>query len=202
MRVTQVRDYSKRGDALPIPNLIEVQTAAYKRFLQSDVPAGKTQGRRSGSAAARSLPDRVVRREHEARVLALRPGKAALHAGRVPRAAADLRHAVPRARPPVAQGQAGHPRGGDLSRRNPDHDRRRRVHHQRCRARHRLAAPPLAGRGFCHRFAGRRPAAARPPRHPRARKLDRDQRHQEGRAGGAHRPVRQDPGDDVPPGHG
>ena len=36
MRATQVRDYSKRGDALPIPNLIDVQTAAYKRFLQND----------------------------------------------------------------------------------------------------------------------------------------------------------------------
>ncbi|QNN25260.1 DNA-directed RNA polymerase subunit beta [Planctomycetales bacterium ZRK34] len=34
MRVTKVRDYSKRGDALPIPNLIEVQAAAYERFLQ------------------------------------------------------------------------------------------------------------------------------------------------------------------------
>ncbi len=41
MRVTQVRDYSKRGDALPIPNLIDVQTAAYKRFLQNDVPVEK-----------------------------------------------------------------------------------------------------------------------------------------------------------------
>ena len=41
MRVSQVRDYSKRGDALPIPNLIDVQTAAYKRFLQADVPAEK-----------------------------------------------------------------------------------------------------------------------------------------------------------------
>ncbi len=37
MRITQVRNYSKRGDAAPIPNLIEVQTAAYKRFLQLDV---------------------------------------------------------------------------------------------------------------------------------------------------------------------
>ena len=36
MRVTKVRDFSKRGDALAIPDLIEVQTAAYKRFLQQD----------------------------------------------------------------------------------------------------------------------------------------------------------------------
>src|ERR1035437_10171122 len=41
MRVAQVRDYSKRGDALPIPNLIDVQVAAYKRFLQSEVAAEK-----------------------------------------------------------------------------------------------------------------------------------------------------------------
>ena len=34
MRVTKVRDFSKRGDALPIPNLVEVQSAAYERFLQ------------------------------------------------------------------------------------------------------------------------------------------------------------------------
>ncbi|MCL5769917.1 MAG: hypothetical protein M1588_01170, partial [Planctomycetes bacterium] len=36
MRITQVRDYSKRGDAIPIPNLMEMQTAAYERFLQAD----------------------------------------------------------------------------------------------------------------------------------------------------------------------
>ncbi len=41
MRITQVRDYSKRGDALEIPNLIQVQTAAYKRFLQSGVEPDK-----------------------------------------------------------------------------------------------------------------------------------------------------------------
>ena len=41
VRVTQVRDYSKRGDALPIPNLIEVQTAAYRRFLQADADPEK-----------------------------------------------------------------------------------------------------------------------------------------------------------------
>jgi DNA-directed RNA polymerase subunit beta len=41
MRITQVRNYSKRGDALPVPNLIEVQTAAYKRFHQADVEPEK-----------------------------------------------------------------------------------------------------------------------------------------------------------------
>jgi DNA-directed RNA polymerase subunit beta len=46
MRVTQVRDYSKRGDALPIPNLIEVQTAAYKRFLQNEPESFGKDGKR------------------------------------------------------------------------------------------------------------------------------------------------------------
>ncbi len=41
IRVSQVRDYSKRGDALPIPNLIAVQTTAYSRFLQADTEPEK-----------------------------------------------------------------------------------------------------------------------------------------------------------------
>ncbi|MCS7034291.1 MAG: DNA-directed RNA polymerase subunit beta, partial [Phycisphaerae bacterium] len=36
VQVHEVRDFSKRGDALPIPNLVEVQRAAYARFLQKD----------------------------------------------------------------------------------------------------------------------------------------------------------------------
>jgi len=36
MYTTSVRDYSKRGDALPIPNLVQVQQAAYERFIQHD----------------------------------------------------------------------------------------------------------------------------------------------------------------------
>ena len=34
MLLKTVRDYSKRGDALPIPNLIEVQQTAYERLIQ------------------------------------------------------------------------------------------------------------------------------------------------------------------------
>jgi DNA-directed RNA polymerase subunit beta len=36
-----VRDYSKRGDALSIPNLVDVQQAAYERFLQRNLPHDK-----------------------------------------------------------------------------------------------------------------------------------------------------------------
>jgi DNA-directed RNA polymerase subunit beta len=37
MKVHEVRDFSKRGDAMAIPNLIEVQREAYERFLQENV---------------------------------------------------------------------------------------------------------------------------------------------------------------------
>src|ERR1700742_3877297 len=37
MRVHEVRDFSKRGDALPTPNLVEVQSESYERFLQQEV---------------------------------------------------------------------------------------------------------------------------------------------------------------------
>jgi len=34
---TKVRDFSKRGDAIPVPTLTEVQANAYQRFLQPDL---------------------------------------------------------------------------------------------------------------------------------------------------------------------
>src|SRR5918993_2980737 len=44
--VREVRDFSKRGDALPIPNLIDIQIESYQRFLQKDteVPKRKEEG--------------------------------------------------------------------------------------------------------------------------------------------------------------
>jgi len=41
MRLQSVRDFSKRGDAIPIPDLVEVQRASYDRFLQLDQPFDK-----------------------------------------------------------------------------------------------------------------------------------------------------------------
>jgi DNA-directed RNA polymerase subunit beta len=41
LATTNVRNFGKLGDALPIPNLIEIQTASYKRFLQADKAAGE-----------------------------------------------------------------------------------------------------------------------------------------------------------------
>src|SRR5471030_56437 len=41
MRTPEVRDFSKRGDALPIPNLIDVQIESYQRFLQKETEPTK-----------------------------------------------------------------------------------------------------------------------------------------------------------------
>src|SRR4051794_41309112 len=41
MRVPEVRDFSKRGDALPTPNLVEVQIESYQKFFQKDVEVAK-----------------------------------------------------------------------------------------------------------------------------------------------------------------
>ena len=53
MRTHEVRDFSKRGDALPIPNLIHVQIAAYARFLEA---TARTQNR-----AVFEIPDILQR---------------------------------------------------------------------------------------------------------------------------------------------
>lgn len=36
-----VRNFSKVGDAMPVPDLIEIQTESYKRFLQEEVDSDK-----------------------------------------------------------------------------------------------------------------------------------------------------------------
>ena len=41
MLVREIRNFSKRGEALPIPNLIEVQLESYAKFLQQDVATSK-----------------------------------------------------------------------------------------------------------------------------------------------------------------
>jgi DNA-directed RNA polymerase subunit beta len=81
MRVTKVRNYSKRGDALPIPNLVEVQQAAYERFLQLE----KSFDERDENIGLESLlrevfPIEILRRDDEAGVPLLQARRAPLHA--------------------------------------------------------------------------------------------------------------------------
>ncbi|MCE9581845.1 MAG: DNA-directed RNA polymerase subunit beta [Planctomycetes bacterium] len=39
--VDEIRSFGKVGEAAPIPNLVEIQTKAYDRFLQADLPPSK-----------------------------------------------------------------------------------------------------------------------------------------------------------------
>ena len=81
MRVTQVRDYSKRGDALPIPNLIEVQTAAYKRFLQADVPPEKRKSEGLGSLETNLIVNEILEAAGVTNLIISPNGKRYFYAG-------------------------------------------------------------------------------------------------------------------------
>ena len=125
--------------------------------------------------------------------------------GRVPGAGDDLLGPPQGDLPPLRlrqgpgdgrQDDAGRQGRGGLLRRHPADDRARHVRHQRDRARHRVAAPPLAGR-LLHEGVG-----ARVPRqdHSVPRLLGGVRVRPEGRALRPHRPQAQVPGDDLPAG--
>ncbi|TWT40304.1 DNA-directed RNA polymerase subunit beta [Phycisphaerae bacterium RAS1] len=44
MQIRNVRDFSRHGDAIAVPDLICIQTDSYKRFLQQEVPIAKREG--------------------------------------------------------------------------------------------------------------------------------------------------------------
>ena len=41
LKVNEIRNFGKIGEAQPIPNLTQIQTESYKRFLQFDIDPGK-----------------------------------------------------------------------------------------------------------------------------------------------------------------
>ena len=45
MQIHSVRDFSRFGDAVPIPDLIKIQTESYARFLQEDREPSKRDAR-------------------------------------------------------------------------------------------------------------------------------------------------------------
>ena len=67
MRTHEVRDFSKRGDALPIPNLIEVQIESYQKFLQKDVAPEKRNDLGREILIASMTPSRRARKLDGAR---------------------------------------------------------------------------------------------------------------------------------------
>ena len=116
-------------------------------------------GRRPVRRARRALPAlRQAERGARRRLRHLRQHRrpeAEVRRRRMPGTRHDLRRAAQGHHPArgLEQGprdrRQDHPRhqgAGGLLRRHPADDRQRHVHHQRHRARHRVAAPPLAGR--------------------------------------------------------
>lgn len=55
MPAKNVRNFSKRGDAIPVPNLVEVQVAAYERFLQYELASDKRETRQGLEALLREV---------------------------------------------------------------------------------------------------------------------------------------------------
>ncbi len=164
-------------------------------------------GRRSVWRARSAVPAlRQAERRARRRVRHLRQhgrAEAQVRRRRVPGARHDLRRAA-QGHDPARRLEQGprdrrqdHPRhqgAGGLLRRHPADDRQRHVHHQRHRARHRVAAPPLAGR----LLPLRRQDALHRADHPVSRLVGGVRvRHQEP-ALRAHRPQAQVPGDGVP----
>ena len=175
----EIRRFGSQRAPHGIPDLTQIQTRGYDAFLQQEVPWQKRTGPGDRRGAAGNLPRRELRQDAAAGVSPLRTGQAALRAGRVPATAADLRPAL-QGLAPAHQGAAG--RGGSLPGRHPHHARRRRVHHQRGRTRGGQPVAPQPGRRFRHGNRGRRrPPLAQLPHHSRTRKLDRTERHPQGK---------------------
>ena len=90
MRVYEPRDFSKRGDALPIPNLIDVQIASYKRFLQKDVAPEQRKSEGLEALLREVFPIESYDGNLRLEYISYELSEAALHHRRMPGTAADL----------------------------------------------------------------------------------------------------------------
>ena len=156
--------------------------------------------RRPGSALPALRPPEHRRGRRLRHLRQHRRAEAEVRRRRVPGARHDLRRAAEGHHPPrrLEQGSGDrrqdHPRhqgAGGLLRRHPADDRERHVHHQRHRARHRVAAPPLAGRVL----PLRRQDAVRRADHPVPRLVGGVRVRREEPALRPHRPEAEVPGD-------
>ena len=62
------RNFGRIHDEFPVPDLTEIQTRSYERFLQADVPAEKRDRHRPRRRLPRDLPDRELRQDAHAGV--------------------------------------------------------------------------------------------------------------------------------------
>jgi DNA-directed RNA polymerase subunit beta len=201
MQTKEIRDFSKRGDALPIPNLIDVQIESYQRFLQKEVEPGKRKNEGLEALLREVFPiesyDGNLRLEYisydlsepryttdECRALRLTYGMPFRIQVRFVRKDKDevVEDSIYLGEIPIMIG------GGEFIINGAE----------------RVIVNQLTARrawtswSKCRKATARCTAAASFP----SAVVDRVLGHEEGRAGRPHRPVEQDPRDDVPAGAG
>ena len=64
----EIRDYSRVGDAVLVPNLVEIQTRSYHRFLQRDVPPRERENVGLEAILRETFP--IPRLNHQSRTIA------------------------------------------------------------------------------------------------------------------------------------
>ena len=64
----QKRNFGRIYDEFPVPDLTQIQTRSYERFLQADIPAEKRADSGLEGRLPRDLPDRELRQDAQARI--------------------------------------------------------------------------------------------------------------------------------------
>ena len=62
------RNFGRIYDEFPVPDLTEIQTRSYERFLQADIPPEERDRLGPGRGLPRDLPDRELRQDAQARI--------------------------------------------------------------------------------------------------------------------------------------
>ena len=195
----QQRNFGRIYDEFPVPDLTQIQTRSYERFLQADIPAEKRTDSGLEGVFREIFPiesyDKTLKLEYikydlgkprydpdECRQLRLTYGRP-LHVWlRLNKGETALEESVYLGDMPIMIG------GGEFIINGAERVVVSQLHRS-------------PGRRLRRRDRGRRQEAARLPGHPRARELDRAPGHQEGDARRPDRPVGQVLVDDPAAGH-
>ena len=123
-----VRDFSKIGDAIAIPNLIEIQRASYSRFLQEDVPPTQRKDYGLESLFREIFPSRATTKRRSSNFCFTNWRSLVIHR-RMQAVAVDLRLPAENYLQIKSQKRRRYRRAIDLPGRNSQDDRRRRIHY-------------------------------------------------------------------------
>ena len=105
MKSRNIRNFGKIGDAIEVPDLIEVQLASYSRFLQADAAPEKRKDIGLEALFREIFPIVSYDKTMELEYLGYELEKTAIYAGAVPGTSSDLRESVESSLPAAAQGR-------------------------------------------------------------------------------------------------